>query len=122
MLEIIFQTTYILILSFVLKRFSYVFGPILTAIFEKSHKEGVVSLQMKKSIIVPLFKSGDRCLPENYRPVSLTPIIAKTLESCVYDLLLENVDANNIISEKTTQFPQGSFNQFKSSVFLGRYQ
>ena len=92
---------------FVLKRFSYVFGPILTAIFEKSHKEGVVPLQMKKANIVPLFKSGDRCLPENYRPVSLTPIIAKTLESCVYDLLLEHVDANNIISEKQHGFRRG---------------
>jgi len=35
--------------------------------------------------VVPVFKKGDRKYPVNYRPISLTSIVCKLLESIVRD-------------------------------------
>ena len=35
---------------------------------------------LKRAAIVPIHKSGDKSLPSNYRPISLTPILMKIFE------------------------------------------
>ena len=37
----------------------------------------------KRAAIVPVFKSGDRTAPSNYRPISLTSVIIKVLERII---------------------------------------
>ena len=49
----------------------------LSALFIKSLKEGSVPTFLKRAAVVPIYKGGDRSLPSNYRPVSLTPILMK---------------------------------------------
>ena len=38
---------------------------------------------LKRAAIVPIYKSGDKSLPSNYRPISLTPILMKILERVI---------------------------------------
>ena len=52
----------------------------LSALFTKSLKEGSVPTFLKRAAVVPIYKGGDRSLPSNYRPVSLTPILMKVME------------------------------------------
>ena len=40
-------------------------------------------LSVKRAAIVPIFKSGDKSLPSNYRPISLTPIVMKIFERVI---------------------------------------
>jgi hypothetical protein len=54
----------------------------LAIIFNKIIELGIFPHDFKKAVVVPLFKSGDKCLPENYRPISLTLSISKILEKC----------------------------------------
>ena len=42
-----------------------------------------------KANIIPLFKKGSRNKPENYRPVSLTPVICKLLERLIKDHVVD---------------------------------
>ena len=37
----------------------------------------------KKANVTALFKSGERKLPENYRPISLTPVVFKLMERII---------------------------------------
>ena len=69
--------------GFLIKKFSFIFVPILTVIFQRSYDEGFVPLSMKEANITPLHKGGEKTAPENYRPVSLTPVIAKLLEKII---------------------------------------
>ena len=51
----------------------------LAHVFNLSLQEGIVPLEWKEAIIIPLFKNGKMNKSVNYRPVSLTSVICKVL-------------------------------------------
>ena len=57
----------------------------LAHVFNMSLQEGIVPLEWKEANIVPLFKKGSRNKSVNYRPVSLTSVICKLLETIIMD-------------------------------------
>ena len=62
---------------------------------------------MKKANVIPLHKSGDKTNPGNYRPVSLTPIIAKILERIIKKNIENHVENEQIFSECQHGFRKG---------------
>ena len=62
---------------------------------------------MKTSIVIPVFKSGKRCLPENYRPVSLTSHLCKVFERVVIRRLSSYLDEAGLYNEKQHGFRKG---------------
>ena len=52
----------------------------LYLIFKKSLENGILPTPWKDASVMALYKSGDRRLPSNYRPVSLTSVVCKMLE------------------------------------------
>ena len=50
----------------------------LTLLFERSLRSGDITSPWNWSAVVPLFKSGSRSSPTDYRPVSLTSVCYKT--------------------------------------------
>lgn len=81
-------------------------GP-LTKLFQKSIKLGQVPQEWKDANVVPLFKKGKRDKCENYRPVSLTCILCKVLESIIKDNLVEHLYNNKLIKDSQHGFTQG---------------
>ena len=63
----------------------------LTKIYNKSITTGTFPKVWKKSIISPIFKSGDRSLIINYRPISLLCIFGKVFESLVYSKIFPSI-------------------------------
>ena len=55
-----------------------------------------------KAIVVPIFKKGSRSDPANYRPISLTSLLCKTLEHIINSHVMGHLELNNILS--TNQF------------------
>ena len=53
----------------------------LAKLFNLSLEEGIVPSEWKEAKIMPLFKKRSRNKPENYRPVSLTSVVYKLLET-----------------------------------------
>ena len=47
------------------------------------YQSGVIDPSLKRAAIVPVFKSGDRTAPSNYRPISLTSVNIKVLERII---------------------------------------
>ena len=52
-------------------------------IVNSSLKEGKVPKEWKRANIVPIYKGGGKTEPLNYRPVSLTSIVAKMCEMVI---------------------------------------
>ena len=51
--------------------------PSITALFNMSIRLGIVPSEWKQANIIPIFKKGDSNNVQNYRPVSLLPVISK---------------------------------------------
>ena len=49
--------------------------------------------------MTPIYKKGDRILPENYRPISLTCVCCKLLEHIICTHIRHHLDTQNILSK-----------------------
>ena len=72
---------------------------IITHLFNRFLSDGYFPNILKKSKIIPLFKSVDRKKPENYRHISLLPQLSKILERLIKNLILKFINKHNIINE-----------------------
>ena len=70
----------------------------LCKIFNKSIEIGDIPKDWKIAEVKPIFKKGCKNSPGNYRPVSLTSIACKVLESFVRDYLYKHLINNELLS------------------------
>ena len=75
-------------------------------LFNKSIKEGAHKSWLK-AVITPVYKKGDKSLPNNYRPVSLTSVISKVMESIVRDAILTHLMLNSLVTDDQHGFVPG---------------
>ena len=54
-----------------------VMAPALKIIFSHSLSSSLIPTSFKEAAIITVFKSGDKSLPSNYRPISLTSVLSK---------------------------------------------
>ena len=71
----------------VLKISANIIAPYITWIFNLSLKKGIFVDEWKKAWVSPVYKSGNRHC-ENYRPISILPVISKILERLVYQSIV----------------------------------
>ena len=62
-------------------------------------KDTKIPLDWKRVNVIPIFKKGDKSEVDNYRPVSLTSIVCKLLESIIKDKMIEFFDENDLIRD-----------------------
>jgi hypothetical protein len=79
----------------------------LCKIFNSSLVTGIIPVQLKTAKVIPLFKSGDRDLLDNYRPISLLSVFSKVLEKAVCNRLVVHMELNNILSNSQFGFRGG---------------
>ena len=68
----------------------------LEIILNKSLQYGIVPEQMKLAKVVPIFKAKDKQLLNNYRPISLLPVVSKILEKIVHKRLYGFMNSQDI--------------------------
>ena len=77
-------------------------------IFNASLKYKEIPISWKNAVITPIFKQkGSKKNPENYRPVSLTSVVSKLMETFVRESLLTYLKTNNVLSNKQYGFLRG---------------
>lgn len=73
-------------------------SPILSKLFNKAIKENEYPDALKSTKAIEIYKAKDKTLPENYRPISLLPIIAKTLDTIINTQLMQHLLQHNMLS------------------------
>ena len=76
----------------------------LQLLFELSFMNGEIPNDWKSGIIVPFFKRGNSSSPNNYRPVSLTCVCCKVMESIIVDCIFDYVSAQGLICDSQSGF------------------
>ncbi|PJE77527.1 hypothetical protein CI610_03548 [invertebrate metagenome] len=87
-------------------------------LFNKSLSDGKLPQAWKEANITAIFKKGAKSDPGNYRPVSLTSIIVKTLEKLVRDSIVKHMDKNDLLSSKQFGFISGRSTQLQLLTVL----
>ena len=68
----------------------------LTTIINQSLQTGIFPSSLKIAKVLPFYKKGDNQLFNNYRPISLLPVISKVFERAVFNQLYDYCTKNNI--------------------------
>jgi len=79
----------------------------LKILFETSIKAKQLPEDWHSTNVVPVFKKGDKKHPLNYRPISLTSIACKMLESIVRDHMMFHFLDNQLFSTQQYGFLKG---------------
>ncbi len=95
--------------SHLLQAISPALLPALTHIINTSLPTGIFPTAFKQARVTPLLKKStlNTSLLENYRPVSLLPFIAKTLERVVFNQVSLFLSQNNKLDAKQSGFRSG---------------
>ena len=76
----------------------------LTHIVNLSIVHGIVPNELKIARVVPIFKSGDKALFSNYRPISVLPCFSKILERLIYNRIINYLNDFNVLCDNQYGF------------------
>lgn len=88
----------------ILLELQYELAPLLAHLFRRTLVEGRVPTDWKTANVTPIFKKGSRSDPGNYRPVSLTSVCCKLMESVMRDAITDHLAVNKLISPSQHSF------------------
>jgi Reverse transcriptase (RNA-dependent DNA polymerase) len=68
----------------ILKKIAGFIANPLMHIVNESTSQGIFPERLKKVVVIPCFKNGDRTKKENYRPIALTSVFSKVIELAIH--------------------------------------
>ena len=84
-----------------------IFCPI-TYIINLSIKQRTLPDNLKIAKVIPIFKQVSRSLCDNYRPISVLPVLSKVFEKCIHNQLIFYFSSENITTPTQYGFKPGS--------------
>ena len=76
----------------------------VSVIFTSSYLTSLVPTDLKYATVTPIYKKGNASLMQNYRPISLTCTLRKTMESIIRDNKLAHLVDNNPLDKNQHGF------------------
>ena len=76
----------------------------LTIVINQVLNNGIFPDKLNIAKVVPIFKSGDCALTNNYRPISLLPVISKVIETIIYTQPSLYFESNKLFSDSQYGF------------------
>jgi Reverse transcriptase (RNA-dependent DNA polymerase) len=79
----------------------------LSIVMRTSLRDGDVPEDWRTTNVTPVFKKGARNDPGNYRPVSLTSVSCRLMESIVKDQIIKHLEKNGLVRKSQHGFMAG---------------
>ena len=80
---------------------------LLAKLFNTSIDTGKKPLESKCANITAIYKKGGKEIPGNYRPISLTSIAGKIMESIIRDMIIKHMKSSKLYSARYYGFVSG---------------
>ena len=100
-----------------LKDFAGIVNKPLTTIINASLRSGQVPSDWKAARVIPLFKKGKVVEMDDYRPISILPVISKVLERVVHQQLTRYLHEHKILSPYQCGFRKCHSTEFAALSF-----
>ena len=97
-------------------------APILTKLFNQAIERNEYPDALKATKVIEIYKAKDRTLPENYRPISLLPIIAKVFDTILNKQLMTHLTRYDILSRTQYAFRPHSNTTITTQTILSNIQ
>ncbi|CAH8638517.1 unnamed protein product [Dicrocoelium dendriticum] len=91
----------------IIKSLAAIISPVVTDLFNKSLSEGSLPNDWKRSVVRPIPKGGDPSKVDNYRPICLTPVLAKVIEKIVKKRLIHLLQSKELLTPAQHGFRMG---------------
>lgn len=88
----------------ILKLAANVITPVLVDIFNCSIETSIFPTEWQLARVSPLFKKGSKTELENYRPISVLPVVAKLFERVIYNQLYNYLNSNDLLVDCQSGF------------------
>ena len=102
----------------ILKKINYHIAPVISELTNQAFHEGNYPNCLKLAKVIPIFKSGSKTLPGNYRPISLLSNINKIIEKAIYSRLYKFFTKFNILNSSQFGFREGHSTTLALSEFV----
>ena len=79
----------------------------LSILYSRSLDTGVLPDGWKRGHVTPVYKRGGHSCPNNYRPITLTSVVGKILESIIRDHVFVHLISRNLLSPQQHGFVPG---------------
>ena len=79
----------------------------MTLLINQVFNTGIFPERLKLAKVIPVFKKGDSKLINNYRPISLLPVISKVLEKIIANQLSKYFEDNKLFNDNQYGFRTG---------------
>ena len=90
--------------NIILKESSRVLAEPLSKLFNICIRSGIFPSAWKRAHVIPLHKSGDLTLCNNYRPISLLSSVSTVFETVIFKHIYQFLKLHNLLSEKQSGF------------------
>ena len=104
-----------------LKDSAIVISKPLSYLYNLSLKTANIPTEWKYAKIIPLHKAESNTNVDNYRPISILPIISKILEKAVHVQLNEFIEKNNLISNKQFGYRSKCSTELVATFLIDKY-
>ena len=91
-------------------------GP-LSKLINRCLRQSVFPSAEKWAKITPIYKSGERSSMDNYRPISVLPVLSKVFERVVYKQVYSYLEEDELLSQKQFGFRNKSSTQHAVTLF-----
>ena len=89
---------------FFIKTALRVIAPYMTYFTEFMFNQGFFPNILKIAKVIPIYKSGDKSLTENYRPISLLLTFSKIIEKMIKVRILSFINRHNVLYDRQSGF------------------
>ena len=92
----------------------------ITLIINQSLTTGIFPDKLKIAKVTPVYKKCDKKLINNYRPISVLPVISKDFETVIFDQLTEYFTNNNLFSSQQYGFRKNASTELAALELIDR--
>jgi hypothetical protein len=83
----------------ILKECSVELAPLLAALFNQSIATGELPNDWTTANVTPVFKKGNKSDPSNYRSISLTSVLCKSLEHVIHRHIMFHLERHHVLTD-----------------------